>query len=110
MGARRVTAVALLLAAFLPAGCGDSRSAAQKRMDVRFQAIDYRMGNLETLSTAYDPSHLTKATQQYVALVREYVGMLGREEARHRLLQKGEEIAPFCLPCKATLEDEAKRY
>jgi hypothetical protein len=110
MAARRVIVGALLFAALLPAGCGDSRSAAEKRMDLRFRAIDYRMGNLETLSVSFDPSHLAHATEQYVALVREYAGLLGRDEARHRLLQKGEEVAPFCLPCKQTLQDEAKRY
>lgn len=99
----------LLLAAVLVVACGDNRSAARKAMDARFQKMDYEMANLETLSAPYG-THLERATQRYMALIREYADQLGPREAKRRLVEKGDEVAPFCLPCKATLDDEANKY
>ena len=100
----------LLLAAAILAGCGDNRSAAEKAMDVKFERIDYEMSNLETVTSSYNTSHLAKATEQYIALVREYADLLGPGEAKRRLKEKGDELGSYCLPCVATLEDEASRY
>ena len=79
-------------------------------MDAKFEQIDYQMGNLETPSIAYNHGHLEKATQRYIALVREYADLLGRDEARRRIKEKGDELGPYCLPCAGTLEDEARKY
>ncbi|HET7807415.1 MAG TPA: hypothetical protein VFK71_02890 [Gaiellaceae bacterium] len=99
----------LLLAVLLVAGCGSNRSAAQKQMDARFDSIDYSMANLETLTAAYGPN-LRQATQRYIGLVRQYAHLLGANEARKRLTEKGDEVGPYCLSCAASLYDEAKRY
>jgi hypothetical protein len=99
----------LLLAVVLVAGCGSSRSDAQKQMDLKFDRIDYSMANMETLTAGYGPN-LRQATQRYIGLVRRYAGVLGADEARHRLNAKGDEVGPYCLACAATLYGEAKRY
>jgi hypothetical protein len=110
MAVRGTALGVLLLAVVFMVACGDTRSAARKAMDAKFEQIDYEMGNLETPSIAYNHGHLEKATQRYIALVRRYADQLGPREARRRLDEKGREVAPFCLPCTASLESEATRY
>lgn len=78
-------------------------------MEVKFERMDYRMANMETLTAPYGPN-LARATQQYIVLVREYADQLGPDEVKRRLAQKGNEVAPFCLPCEAMLADEAKKH
>jgi hypothetical protein len=101
--------IGILLLAVVLAGCGDNGSAARDKMEVKFQRIDYEMGNIENLNSAYG-QELTKATQRYIALVREYADVLGPDEVKRRLAQKADEVAPYCLPCSATLADEANRH
>jgi hypothetical protein len=99
----------LLLAVLLLAACGDERSAATKAMDVKFQRMDSKFVSLETVAAPYSAA-LEEATQQYIALVRKYADQLGPEEVKQRLVDKGNEVAPYCLPCTAALDDEAKKY
>jgi hypothetical protein len=101
-------AVGLLSAAILLAGCGD-QSGSEEAMDGKFNNLDYTMASWETQAAPYN-TYLAKATQQYIALVREYADQLGPNEAKRRLVEKGDELEPYCLPCKATLYDEAGRY
>jgi hypothetical protein len=110
MAARGITLGVLLLALLFLVACGDTRSAARRALDTKFELMDYKMASLETQSVAYNNTHLLRATQQYVALVRKYADQLGRGEARRRLIDQGNEVGPYCLPCKATLESEATRY
>ena len=92
----------------LLAGCGQNTSV--KRMNAKFDALDYKMATeYETAATPYN-NYLDKATQRYIALVREYADQLGPEEARRRLTEKGDEVSAFCTPCAQSLYDEAKRY
>lgn len=100
--------VCVLLFALVLAACGD-KSSDRNAMEVKFQRIDYEMGNMENLNSAYG-SELTKATQRYIALIREYADQLGPAEVKRRLVQKRDEVAPYCLPCSATLDFEASRY
>jgi hypothetical protein len=100
----------LLLVALLVAGCGDSRSAATREMDTKFQKLDFEMANLETVNSEYNNRDFARETRRYIALVREYAGQLGRAEARRRLLEKGDELSSYCLPCTATLETAALKY
>jgi hypothetical protein len=98
-----------LLIAILLTGCGN-QSASKKSMNAKFDALDYTMvTEYETAATPYN-NLLAKATQRYVALVREYADLLGPDEAKRRLVEKGDEVGPFCPPCAATLYDEAKKY
>jgi hypothetical protein len=99
----------LLLAVVLVVACGDNRSAARKAMEAKFDRIDYKMATLETPAAPYN-RYLDQATQQYIALIREYADELGPDEVKQRLVTKGDEIGPYCLPCEATLYDEAKKY
>jgi len=101
--------IGILLLAVVLAACGDNGSGARNAMEVKFQRIDYEMGNMENLNSAYG-QELTKATQRYIALIREYADLLGPDEVKRRLAQKAEEVAPYCLSCSATFDDEAKRY
>lgn len=78
-------------------------------MDAKFDAIDYKIATLETTTASYGP-YLTRATQEYIALVRKYADLLGPEEAKRRLVETGDGVAAYCLPCGADLADEAKRY
>jgi hypothetical protein len=98
-----------LLAVVLVVACGDNRSAARKAMDAKFDRMDYKMSTLETLAAPYN-TYLDQATQQHIALVREYADQLGPDEVKRRPVNKGDEIGPYCLPCEATLYDEAKKY
>jgi ABC-type Fe3+-citrate transport system substrate-binding protein len=100
--------VCVLVLALVVGACGD-KSSDRNAMEVKFQRIDYEMGNMENLNSAYG-SQLTKATQRYIALVREYADELGPAEVKRRLAQKRDEVAPYCLPCSATLDFEASRY
>ena len=54
--------------------------------------------------------HLERLTRQYITLVHEYEDQLGTVEVRRRLVQKAEELAPYCLSCTTTLDDERKKY
>src|SRR5919201_3053401 len=110
MGARRTTAGVPLLAAVLVAGCGYSGSGAEKSMDAKFSKIDYEMASIETVNSEYNDRQFERETQKYIALVREYANQLGRAEARRRLREKGDELSAYCLPCTATLTDEAMKY
>lgn len=101
--------VGVLLLAVVLVACGDNRSADRRRMDAKFQKIDYQMGNLETLTSPYGP-YLEQATRHYIALVHRWADLLGPDEAKRRLIEKGDEVAPYCIPCMATLDDEAKKY
>jgi hypothetical protein len=101
--------VCVLSFALVLAACGDNQSAARNKMEVKFQEIDSEMGNMENINSGFG-SELTKATQRYIALIREYADLLGPAEVRRRLVQKRDEVAPYCLPCSATLDFEASRY
>jgi hypothetical protein len=99
--------VGALLVAILLTGCG---SQSKKGMNAKFDALDYKMATeYETAATPYN-NYLAKAVQRYIALVREYSDQLGSDEARRRLVAKGDEVGPFCLPCAGKLYDEAKKY
>jgi outer membrane lipopolysaccharide assembly protein LptE/RlpB len=108
MTARAMTLSIVLLAVVLTAACG-ADSSGQTAMDVKFQQLDYKMVSMETLNSSFD-THLQTATHQYIALVRKYAPQLGRKEAKRRLEQKSAEVSAYCVPCTATLDDEAKRY
>lgn len=100
--------VCVLLFALVLAACGE-KASDKNAMEVKFQRIDYEMGNMENLNSAYG-SELTRATQRYIKLIREYADELGPAEVKRRLAQKRDEVAPYCLPCSATLDFEASRY
>jgi hypothetical protein len=104
------TIVPVLLAITLLGGCGDNRSADQKAMTNKFEAIDYEISRLETVTSQYNDAHFAAATKRYIALVRQYHDALGPEEARRRLSERADEISAFCLPCAGMLADAAKSY
>jgi hypothetical protein len=110
MRTQRMIVGAPLLAALLLAGCGGGGSSAKKAADAKFRKLDYEMAILETVTSAYNVPGFTKATTRYIALVRENANVLGPAEAKRRLKQKADELGSFCLPCVATLDDEASRY
>ena len=89
-----------------PATSADNKSAVQ----AKFDALDAKIATqYETAATPYN-NYLEKATQQYIALVRQYADQLGPKEARRRLMAKGDEVVAFCTWCAGALYDEAKRY
>ena len=102
------TAGGLLLVAVFLAGCGDD-GAARKEMNAKFQRLDYRVSAMETLN-AGSTTNLEAVTQEYIALFRQYADELGADETRQRLVAKGDELGGYCLPCRATLYDEARKY
>jgi hypothetical protein len=98
--------VALLLAILLT-GCGSESSS---RADHKLDALEAKIATqYETAATPYN-DYLQKATQQYIALVRQYADQIGPKEARQRLLAEGDEVASFCPPCAGDLRDEARKY
>jgi hypothetical protein len=100
----------MLMAAALLAGCGDNRSADTKAMDLKFERIDFEMSNLETATSTYNIPHFEEATQRYIALIHRYADLLGPEEAKRRLNEKGDELSSYCLPCAGVLAEEAKMF
>jgi len=104
-------ACGLLAAAFVLAGCGGGTepTAAERRMTLRFDRLDYRMGNVENSAPPYQET-LERLTRQYIALVHEYEDELGEDEIKKRLQQKSEELDDYCLPCATIVEDERARY
>jgi hypothetical protein len=100
----------VLVAAAVLTGCGDSRSADRKAMDLKFERIDYEMSNLETATSTYNMTHFEEATQRYIVLVHKYADLLGPEEAKRRLNEKGDELSSFCLPCAGVLAEEARKF
>jgi hypothetical protein len=93
--------------AILLVGC--AQAGDTKAMDAKFQKLDYQMAGMETLAAAYN-NHLERATQQYIALVREYKDQLGTDEAKQRLMEKADELRPYCLPCTGMLYDATGKY
>jgi hypothetical protein len=91
------------------AACGDNESSSKRAMELKFDRMDFAMGNMENINSGFGPE-LTNATKRYIALVRRYADVLGPAEAKRRLAEKSEEVAPYCLPCSATLDFEASRY
>jgi len=110
MRAQTAIAGVLLLAAALLVGCGYNGSPAAKGMELKFDRLDYEMSTLETGTASYSQPQFAKATDRYIALVRKYADVLGPAEAKRRLREKGDELGSYCLPCTATLQDEASRY
>jgi hypothetical protein len=111
MAARALTLGVLFLAAVLLVACGDDRTAARRTMDAKFDRLDSTFVSLETPASPYDTGlHLERATQQYNALIRKYADQLGPDEVKQRLADKANEVGPYCLPCVALLDDEAKKY
>jgi hypothetical protein len=103
------TAGVLLLGATLLAGCGDKSSADRKAIDAKFARVDYAMSTVEIGAPPYQ-ENLTKLTQQYIALVRQYGDELGDGEVKRRLADKERELEPFCLPCSGLVGDELAKH
>jgi hypothetical protein len=102
--------VGLLLVAVVLAGCGgDEPTAAEKRMNLRFDTLDYTMGNVEISAPPYQ-DNLMRLTRRYINLTREYADELGDDEVKKRLEDKAFELSPYCLPCVTMLDREAARY
>jgi PBP1b-binding outer membrane lipoprotein LpoB len=100
-------AAGLLLVVLMLAGCGQGDTTA---MDQKFEKLDYEMSTLETINSAYNAQHFAELTQKYIALVHEYSDRLGRDEARRRLMQLGDELDSYCLPCTGVLYIEARKF
>jgi uncharacterized lipoprotein NlpE involved in copper resistance len=109
MRTRKTIVGVLLLTALLLAGC-DNRSADRKAMDTKFEKLDFEISTLETASSTYNLPHFEKATEHYVALVRQYADLLGPKEAKRRLLQEADGLSSYCLPCAGVLTGEASKY
>jgi hypothetical protein len=106
----RKPVVVLLLAVPLLAGCGN-QSGDRKAMETKFEQLDFKLTTYEqATSSTYNLPHFTRATRQYIALVRHYKDLLGPKEAKRRLREERDGIAPYCLPCAGSLDEEANRY
>jgi hypothetical protein len=100
----------VLVAVPLLAGCG-TKSGDPKAMETKFEQLDFKLTTYEqATSSTYNLPHFTRATRQYIALVRHYKDLLGPKEAKRRLREERDGIAPYCLPCAGTLDDELKKY
>jgi predicted component of type VI protein secretion system len=97
----------VLLAVLLVAGCGTTDAGA---VDEKFQKIDFEFSTLETVNSSYNDREFEAETVKYIELVRRYKDQLGTAEAKQRLTDKADELSSYCLPCVATLSDEARKY
>lgn len=100
-------AVGLVFVAILLSGCG---TQPDKGMKARFDALDSKIASFETVNAPYNYAYLAKATHQYIALVQKYADQLGSDQARQLLVEKGDELEAYCLPCKETLDEAARKY
>ena len=97
----------VLLVVLLLAGCGQTDTTA---MNHKFERLEYQISTLETINSSFNDQHFAKLTQKYIALVHQYAGQLGREEARRRLVELGDELDSYCLPCTGVLYVEARKF
>jgi hypothetical protein len=95
----------LLLVVLLLAGCGQGDTTA---MNHRFEQLDFKISTLETINSQYNQQHFAELTQKYIALVHRYEAQLGKKEARRRLVELGDELGAYCLPCTGVLYIEAR--
>ena len=102
-----IVGVLVLATAPFVAGCGAGGTAS---IDQKFQKIEYEIATLETVNSSYNMHDFLRETQKYIALVRQYADQLGHAEARKRLMQEGDELSSYCLPCQAALSSEALKY
>jgi len=79
-------------------------------MNHKFERLDFQISTLETINSSYNEQHFARLTQKYIALVHQYADQLGRDEARRRLVELGDELDPYCLPCTGVLYIEAKKF
>ena len=97
----------LLLVVLLLAGCGTGDTTA---MDQKFDRLDFKMSTLETVNSQYNQQHFAQLTQKYIALVHQYADQLGKDEAKRRLIEMGDELNSYCLPCTGVLYIEARKF
>jgi PBP1b-binding outer membrane lipoprotein LpoB len=100
-------AASLLIAVFLLAGCGQGDTTA---MNHKFERLEFQISALETINSMYNQQHFAQLTTKYIALVHQYSDKLGPDESRHRLVQMGDELDSYCLPCTGVLYTEAKKF
>jgi stress response protein SCP2 len=96
----------LLLVVLLLAGCGQGDTTA---MNHRFEQLDFKLAGLETINSQYNQQHFAQLTQKYIALVHRYEDQLGKKEARRRLVELGDQLNSYCLPCTGVLYIEARK-
>jgi PBP1b-binding outer membrane lipoprotein LpoB len=96
----------LLLVVLLLTGCGQGDSTA---MNHKFEQLDFKLASLETINSQFNQQHFARLTQKYIALVHQYQDELGRDEAKRRLIQLGDELNSYCLPCTGVLYIEARK-
>jgi stress response protein SCP2 len=96
----------LLLVVLLLTGCGQGDTTA---MNKKFQRLDFQIATLETINSPFNQQHFAQLTQKYIALVHQYEDQLGEDEAKHRLIQMGDELNSYCLPCTGVLYIEARK-
>ena len=107
----RKSVVVFLLALPLLAACGSGSSGDRKAMETKFEQLDFKLTTYEqATSSTYNLPHFERATRQYIALVRQYKDVLGAKEAKRRLREERDGIAPYCLPCAGSLDEEANKY
>jgi len=97
----------LVLVVLLLAGCGQGDTTA---MNQKFERLDFQISTLETINSQYNQQHFAQLTHRYIALVHQYADLLGPKEARQRLTEASDGIAPYCLPCAGVLTEEAKKF
>jgi PBP1b-binding outer membrane lipoprotein LpoB len=97
----------LLLVVLLLAGCGQGDTTA---MNHKFQRLDFQISTLETINSMYNQQHFAQLTQKYIALVHQYQDQLGKGESKRRLVQLGDELSSYCLPCTGVLYLEARKF
>jgi PBP1b-binding outer membrane lipoprotein LpoB len=96
----------LLLIVLLLAGCGQSDTTA---MNQKFEQLDFQISTLETINSSFNQQHFARLTQKYIALVHQYSDQLGKDESRRRLIELGDELDSYCLPCTGVLYIEARK-
>jgi PBP1b-binding outer membrane lipoprotein LpoB len=97
----------LLLVVLLLAGCGQGEPTA---MNHDFEQVDFQISTLETINSMYNQQHFAQLTHKYIALVHQYSDELGKDESRRRLVQLGDELSSYCLPCTGVLYLEARKF
>ena len=87
-----------------------TRLAYTTAMNKKFERVDFQLSTLETINSQYNQQHFAQLTHKYIALIHQYSGQLGKDESRRRLVQLGDELGSYCLPCTGVLYIEARKF
>jgi hypothetical protein len=86
------------------AGCG---GGGQSKVDRAMMEVELSSANVRITGDVLNrESDLPAATNAYVGLLRKYRSALGKSRTKRLLVDRANELFPWCHECAATLDRE----